>query len=122
MPLKRSQKVACLLKAEISNIIRTRIKDPLVGFVTITDVILSDDLRIAKVYFSVLGEEPQKENSLKGLERARTFIQNELGSRVRLRYLPILRFYLDESWTYGSNIDRILHKLQLDESSTASET
>jgi ribosome-binding factor A len=122
MPLKRSQKVACLLKEEISSIIRTRIKDPLVGFVTITDVVLSDDLRIAKVYFSVLGEESQKENSLKGLERARTFIQNELGSRVRLRYLPILRFYLDESWTYGSNIDRILHKLQLDESSTASKT
>lgn len=120
--MKRSQKVAGLLKAEISNIIRTRIKDPLIGFVTITDVVLSDDLRIAKVYFSVLGEESQKENSLKGLERARTFIQNELGSRVRLRYLPILRFYLDESWTYGSNIDRILHKLQLDESSTASET
>ena len=122
MPLKRSQKVACLLKEEISSIIRTRIKDPLVGFVTITDVVLSEDLRIAKVYFSVLGEESQKENSLKGLERARTFIQNELGSRVRLRYLPILRFYLDESWTYGSNIDRILHKLQLDESSTASKT
>ena len=63
MPTKRSQKVAGLLKAEISNIIQTRIKDPLVGFVTITDIALSDDLRTARVYFSVLGEQTQKEKS-----------------------------------------------------------
>ena len=117
---KRSKKVACLLKTEISDILRTRIRDPLVGFITITDVILSDDLRMAKIYFSVFGDKTQKENSLKGLERARPFIQGELGSRVRLRYLPILTFYLDESWTYGTNIDRILHNLHLDNSSSTS--
>ena len=117
---KRSQKVAGLLKTEISNIIQTRLKDPLVGFVTITDVVLSDDLRIAKVYFSVLGDETQKEKSLKGLERAKAFIQNELGSRVRLRYLPILQFYFDESWNYGTKITRILKDLRLNGSSIAS--
>jgi ribosome-binding factor A len=120
MPTKRSQKIAGLLKAEISNIIQTRLKDPLIGFVTITDITLSDDLRIARVYFSVLGEATQKEKSLRGLERAAAFIQNELGSRVRLRYLPVLHFYLDESWSYGEKIDAILRDLQLDEPTTTS--
>ena len=120
MPTKRSQKVAGLLKAEISNIIQTRIKDPLIGFATITDIKLSDDLRTARVYFSVLGEAAQKEKSLRGLERAATFIQNELGSRVRLRYLPVLHFYLDESWSYGEKIEGILRDLQLDEPTTTS--
>ena len=83
---------------------------------TITDVVLSDDLRIAKVYFSVLGNEDQKNNTIKGLQRATTFIQNELGTRVKLRYLPILHFYYDESWEYGSRIDSILDSLHLDES------
>ena len=110
---KRSKKVAGLIKIEISRIIQTRLKDPLVGFVTITDVVLSDDLKIAKIYFSVLGDEVQKANSLKGLQRARSFMQNELGSRVRLRYLPELRFFIDESWNYGANIDRILENLKL---------
>ncbi len=112
--LNRSQRIAGLLKSEIGDIIGKRIKDPLVGFVTITDVVLSDDLKIAKVYFSVLGDESKKKDSLKGLERARVFIQNELGQRVRLRYLPILRFYLDESWNYGARIDRIIDRLQND--------
>ena len=116
--LNRSRRVAGLLKSEISDIIRERIKDPLVGFVTITDVVLSDDLKLAKIYFSVFGDEGTKKDSLKGLERARTFIQNELSHRVHLRYLPVLRFYLDESWNYGARIDRIIDDLQHDESST----
>ena len=113
MAVKRSKKVAGLIKIEISRIIQTRLKDPLVGFVTITDVVLSDDLKIAKIYFSVLGDEVQKTNSLKGLKRARSFMQNELGSRIRLRYLPELRFFLDESWSYGAKIDQILENLNL---------
>ena len=114
MPSKRSQKVAGLLKAEIGHIIQTRMKDPRIGFVTITDVVLSDDLRIAKVYFSVLGDNVQKEQSMKGLMRGKAFIQNELSSRIRLRYLPVLQFHADESWNHGTKIDRILKDLDLD--------
>ena len=77
-----------------------------------------DALKLAKIYFSVFGDEGTKKDSLKGLERARTFIQNELSHRVHLRYLPVLRFYLDESWNYGARIDRIIDDLQHDESST----
>jgi len=113
--MKRSIRVAGLLKTEIGRIIQTQIKDPLIGFVTITDVVLSDDLKIAKVYFSTLGDAKQQEKSLKGLERARTYIQNELASRVRLRYLPVLRFYADTSWDYGSKIDRLIDDLHTDD-------
>lgn len=111
MPVKRSLKVAGLLKAEISDIIQTRIKDPLVGFVTVTDVVLSDDLKNAKVYFSILGDDKKKERSQKGLNRARKYIQSELASRVRLRYIPSITFYIDETWEYATNIERLLHEL-----------
>ena len=114
MVSKRSRKVAGLLKAEISAIIQTRVKDPRIGFVTITDVVPSPDLRTAKVYVSVLGDNLQKKRSLNVLRKANAFIQNELGARVRLRYLPVLTFYPDESWAYGANIDRILHHLEME--------
>jgi ribosome-binding factor A len=112
MQAKRSQKVAGQLKHEIGNILQTRIKDPLIGFVTITNVKLSDDLRYAKVYFSVLGNSEQKQNSLKGLNRARTYIQSEIGSHLRLRYLPVLSFYLDETLEYKEYIDGILKSIK----------
>jgi ribosome-binding factor A len=107
----RSQKVADVLHKEISDILQMEIKDPGIGFVTVTGVEVSKDIRNAKVYISVLGEKKQKQESLKALERARTYIQNLLGERVRLRFLPILRFYLDESYEYGSRIDALLDKL-----------
>jgi ribosome-binding factor A len=122
MVSRRSHRVAGLLKAEISDIIRARIKDPLVGFVTVTEVVLTADLRIARVYFTVLGDDEQKQDSIKGLQRASTFIQNELSSRVHLRYLPSLEFYYDDSWVYGSNIDRILHDLNKPHQSTESKS
>lgn len=118
MASRRSHRVAVLLKTEISDIIRTRIKDPLIGFITITEIVLTDDLRIARVYFSVLGDENQKQDSLKGLQRAGTFIQNELGSRLYLRYIPRLEFYFDESSKYGANIERILLDLKKSHEST----
>ena len=120
MESRRSHRVAGLLRTEISDIIRTRIKDPLVGFVTITEVTLTADLRTARIYFSVLGDEKQKQNSLKGLQRACTFIQNELAPKVHLRYLPALEFYLDNSWAYSANIEKLLENLNQDQSSTES--
>lgn len=111
----RTSKVAGLIKAEIGQIIQTRLSDPRVGFVTVTDVVLSPDLRIAKVYVSILGTDEQKKQSIEGLEHAKPFIQGELSKRVRLRYLPVLQFYQDESWNYGSKIDGILDTLHLDE-------
>lgn len=114
----RSTKVAVLLKNEISQILQSRIKDPRVGFVTITNVVLSDDLRQAKIYYSIFGDEKQKKDSQIGLEHARSFIQKELGSRVQLRYTPNIRFYFDEGLAYEMRINRILEELDLGEQST----
>ena len=110
--MSRLQKVAGLLKAEISNIIQTRLKDPGIGFVTLTDVTLTRDMRTANVYFTVLGEKEQAAATLEGLERARPFIQNELAARVRLRYLPVLRFFHDSSLEYSCRIENILKTLE----------
>ncbi len=111
MPVKRAVKVAGLLKEELSSILRSDVKDPRLGFVTITEVILSDDLRNARVYVSVLGDEKQKKASLKTLEQACAFIQSELGTRVRLKFLPRLKFFLDETWEQGVRIERIIDEL-----------
>lgn len=70
---------------ELGDIISRKIKDPRIGFVTVTDVQVSGDLQIAKVYISVLGDEEQKENTLKGLAKAKGFIRSEIGQRIRLR-------------------------------------
>lgn len=108
----RREKMGDLLIAEISDILRTRVKDPRLGFVTITDVVMTKDLRIAKVYFSVLGNETERSNSIKALDSAKFFIQSEVGSRIRMRFLPEIRFYLDTSWEYGARIDSLLSKIQ----------
>lgn len=112
MQNKRSKQIAIQIKNEIGHLLQTRVKDPLIGFVTITHVHLSNDLRNAKIYFSVLGNEVQKTNSLKGLQRARTYIQNEIGARLRLRYLPIIHFFLDESYEYQEHINQILKSIK----------
>jgi len=117
MQSMRCEKMGGLLVAEISDILRTRVKDPRLGFVTITDVVMTKDLRIARVYFSVLGNEAERTNTVKALESARTFIQSEIGSRVRLRFLPELRFFLDTSLEYGARIESLIAKIHSSEKS-----
>jgi ribosome-binding factor A len=111
MPSNRSKKVATQIKNEIGNLLQTQIKDPLIGFVTITNVLISDDLRNAKVYFSVLGDSKQKNKSIQGLNRARTYIQSEIGSKLGLRYVPIVNFYIDETLEYQEHINELLKSL-----------
>lgn len=77
---------------KLGDIISRKIKDPRIGFVTVTDVQVSGDLQIAKVYISVLGDEEQKENTLKGLAKAKGFIRSEIGQRIRLRKTPEITF------------------------------
>lgn len=107
---KRATRVAELLKQEISQIIAQDIKDPLVGMATVTRVKLTDDLRFARVYISVVGDANVRENSVKGLERANGFIRTELRKRTDLRMTPELRFVLDNSADYAMNIESLLKK------------
>ena len=91
--------------------LQMQIKDPLIGFVTITNVRMSDDLRNAKVYFSVLGDDEQKDKSIQGLNRARSYIQKEIASRLRLRYAPIVAFYIDETLDYQEHVNHLFKSL-----------
>jgi len=114
MQTRRCKQIGILLKNEVGRIIQTKLNDPLVGFVTITDIEVSKDLKQAKVFVSVLGNEENEQNAIKGLDRARAFIQNELSQVVRLRYIPILRFMLDTTWKTGARVDELLHQIEND--------
>jgi ribosome-binding factor A len=105
---KRSDKVGDQMREEISEILLKDLKDPRIGFVTITKVAVSDDLRQAKVYYSVFGGEQEKEDSFQGLESATGYIKRELGRRMRLKYMPEITFLFDDSLEYGAHIEELL--------------
>ncbi|CKF06848.1 truncated ribosome-binding factor A [Streptococcus pneumoniae] len=107
----RANRVGEQMKKELGDIISRKIKDPRVGFVTVTDVQVSGDLQIATVYISVLGDEEQKDSTLKGLAKAKGFIRSEIGQRIRLRKTPEISFEFDESIGYGHLIDTLLHEI-----------
>ncbi|MDQ0161778.1 30S ribosome-binding factor RbfA [Bacillus alveayuensis] len=107
----RANRVAEQMKKELSDIIGRKIKDPRIGFVTVTDVRVTGDLQIAKVYISVLGNEEQKENTLKGLAKAKGFIRSEIGQRIRLRKTPEIHFEFDESIDYGNRIETLIKEI-----------
>jgi len=88
-----------------------KVKDPRIGFVTVTGVDLTDDLKIARVYISCLKEE-ERELTLDILNSAKSFIRSEVGKRVRLRALPSLEFRIDESLGYGDRIDKLLKEIK----------
>ncbi|WP_335870759.1 30S ribosome-binding factor RbfA [Bacillus sp. 2205SS5-2] len=107
----RANRVGEQMKKELSEIIGRKIKDPRIGFVTVTDVQVSGDLQQAKVYITVLGDENQREDTLKGLTKAKGFIRSEVGNRIRLRRAPEIIFEFDESITYGNKIESILKEI-----------
>ncbi|MHA0856010.1 30S ribosome-binding factor RbfA [Paenibacillus sp. CMAA1364] len=99
------------IKKELSVLIQRELKDPRIGFVTVTGVDVPNDLAQAKVYLSVLGDEEQKKNTLLALDKANGFLRSELGKRIRLRHTPELIFKFDESIAYGSHIEKLLGEL-----------
>lgn len=114
---QRVQRVREAVKQEAGDIIRT-MKDPRIGFVTVTDAEVSRDLRHVKIFVSVLGNEEAKKASLEALEGAIGYVRTELGQRVRLRHTPEIVFRLDESMERGARIFQLLRTLG-DEKTTA---
>ncbi len=108
---KRARRVSELLREEISRVITQQLKDPLIGIVTVTAIKLTDDLKLARVYFSVLGDDNTRKNSLRGLERAAKFIRSELGHKTNLKYVPEIEFYYDETVDYAQNIESLLKEI-----------
>jgi ribosome-binding factor A len=110
-PYKRSERLGELILAEISDLIARDIKDPRIGFVTFTRVEVSDDLRFAKVFASILGTEQEKVRTLQGLSSATGYIRRHLGRTLHLRYTPEITFLIDASLEHGAKIAQLLRQL-----------
>ncbi|MGC4375676.1 30S ribosome-binding factor RbfA [Fictibacillus sp. Mic-4] len=108
----RSNRIGEQMKKELGDIIGRKLKDPRVGFVTVTGVEVTGDLQQATVYISVFGDDEQKQQTLHGLAKASGFIRTEIGKRIRLRKTPEIFFKFDESVEYGNRIETLLTDIQ----------
>jgi len=115
MDFKRADRVADLIKQELSSILRREVGDPRIANITVTDVKLTDDLRSARIYFVELGKDRLSADVEKGLSKAKGFLKRELGKRLQLRYVPELAFFYDPSFEYGSRIEKLLTEVRKDE-------
>jgi len=113
---KRAKRVGDEILRETAMILLEKVRDPRVEGVTLTGIRLSNDLKQAQVYFSVLGGKDAIERGQKGLDSAKGYIKREIGHRMDLRYVPELIFSYDRSLESGSRLERILEKLKDDES------
>ena len=100
---------------EISMILQTEIKDEDIRFVTVTGCEITNDLSYCKVYFTVL-DDSKKESTLKALQKAASFIRGEISQRIEIRHTPELKFIFDESIEYGKHIEKIIEKINEEES------
>ena len=107
----RPSRIGDQLRAELSDLISRQVHDPGIGFLTITHVKVSPDLQIARVYYTTLGDEKARRESARALERATPFLRRQVGGRLRLKRVPQLEFFYDESIARGDRIERILHEI-----------
>ncbi len=114
MGFKRADRVADLIKAEVSDILLRDINDPRVRKIIVTGIKVTDDLRQAKIFFVQTGEISCSDETTKGLQRVTGFLRRELGKRLRLRYVPEIKFMFDESFEYGDRINRLLAEIEKD--------
>ena len=110
---RRIGRVNGLLRQEISQLLSREIEDPrLRGVISVTRVQTSGDLRIARVFFSVMGDREAKRTALEGVQSAAAFLRRELGERLTLRYVPLLKFELDDSMEKGDQLLRVMNRLR----------
>lgn len=111
LPYKRSQRVGDLIREEVADIIMYRLKDPRIGFVTVTGVDLTPDLKLAKVFVSILKEE-ERVLTLEILNSSKNFIRSALSKRLKMKFIPVIEFRLDTSIEYGYKIDKLLKEIK----------
>jgi ribosome-binding factor A len=109
---KRTQRVGHLIQMELSQLILKKVRDPRLGFVTVTHVEVTPDLKSALIFYSVMGDKKIKTESQQALERATGFLQKEIAAALKLRYTPKLRFQFDDSLDQGFEIDRMLREIK----------
>jgi len=116
----RQRRVAELVKAEVSSILQTRLRNPLVGFVTVTDVEMSQDLRRARVFVSVLGDPGAREGTMETLRRAQPYVRSEVAQVLELRHAPEIVFVYDASVERGARIFELLAEIKDEHKKTGS--
>jgi ribosome-binding factor A len=114
----RQQKLGEQIAVELSDLLRTRVKDPRIGFASITRVEVSRDFSIAKVYVSVMDPEERTE-TMKGLRSATGFLRHELASRLTLRFVPEIVFKLDTSIEEGARVLALINQIEQEERQTS---
>jgi ribosome-binding factor A len=115
MPSNRPERVGEQIRLELSELIARQVHDPGVGFVTLTTVKVSPDLQLARVYYTMLGDEKARHDTAKALGRATPFLRRQLGQRMRLRRVPELQFFYDQSIAHTDRIEQILQELKAEE-------
>ena len=107
----RPDRVGDQLRAELASLLMREVHDPGIGFVTLTRVQVSPDLHVARVYYTTLGDATARKNSARALERAAPFLRRQIGSRLRLKRVPELKFVYDESIAGQDRIEQLLNEL-----------
>jgi ribosome-binding factor A len=110
----RPSRVADQLRAEITQLVAREVHDPGIGFLTITDVKVTPDLQVARVYYTTLGDQKARRDTQRALERATPFLRRHIGSRLRLKRVPVLEFFFDEAIERGDRIEQILRDISAD--------
>lgn len=108
----RPERLAEAIKKEVSELLRYDLKDPRIGFASITSVEVTRDLRYATIFISVFGQAPDQKGTIEALQKAQGFIRGELSRRIRLRYTPELTFKLDESIGRGTKIIALMQEVK----------
>jgi len=117
----RPRRVAEQVKQEIASLLTDGVKDPRVGFVSVMEVRMSPDLHYANVYVSLLGDEREKKSSLIGLRQASGWFRKEIGSRIRLRHVPEIRFFEDDSLDRVYHLEEVIRELHEEEGGDGDE-
>ena len=113
----RQDQLGEVITHELSDLIRMRMKDPRIGFASITDVEVSSDLRHAKVFVSVMGDEQERRATLSALSHAAGFLRHELAQRLTIRYTPEITFRLDESIAKGVHLLDLINQVNASDAS-----
>lgn len=112
---QRPDRIAASIREVVSDLIMRRLKDPRIGFASVVRVSVNKDLSQAKVYISVLGNEEEKEKTMKGLKSAQGLIRAEVSKALGIRHAPEIQFVLDDSIEYSIHISKLLSEIEEDE-------
>lgn len=114
MASQRAKRVAETIHKEISSLLIKGLKDPRIGFVTITSVDVTADLRQAKVYYTLMGSQDDQAQTQSGLDSCSSYVRQQLGKVLRLRHIPEVNFVYDASVAYGQHIEKLLSEVKSD--------